>query len=459
MRLLVILLITLFPIILKSQDVLTIDISTNTVKRSKIKTKNVPISDTARMQNYLNKVNSNFEIEDEKYEDVFNQMLRVGEYLVFEIVNFENEARADTIIVSYRFMDKNLEYASNFAGILNNGLKNLPGTSTTDNDTDEEEPSRIPASDDALIGSDDVIPDIFENEVKIAYIVDYYLTNIDSVETNLSARIDTFFNINIHDAYIQFQEESFGIGNAISFFADYMETNSINADEFLDSLNIAPIEIFSEYMNEETEDENMGDSTDENENQDLGVGATKRNFKFMPLQIQNSDLTYFYVNGLKDGRSVYVREYIFHNKYGFKSDFSVGFVASNLKDRTYLLKPQMVEEGMDPQNRIIEQDNGQFQIGIAIHGHFYTRIGRRFNLALSPGFAINTDSRINYLLGGSIILGKEQRFILNSGAAFGKVLRISDIYELGQLVDSNITEIPTKEIWKSGWYLGISYNF
>ena len=161
----------------------------------------------------------------------------------------------------------------------------------------------------------------------------------------------------------------------------------------------------------------------------------------------------------KKGRQVYNRVYEFHNKCGFKADFSVGFVASRLRDYNYVLKPTIDSTTMEIDgNEILKLDQGNFYIGIAIHGHFYTRIARRFNVAISPGFAVNTDSRVNYLLGLSAILGKDQRFILNIGMAFGKVLRLSNVYEVGQKLDLGITELPTIEQWNKGLYFGVSYN-
>jgi hypothetical protein len=192
---------------------------------------------------------------------------------------------------------------------------------------------------------------------------------------------------------------------------------------------------------------------------------------YAPLQILNQDITYFYVQGFKEGKKVYERPYVFLNRGGFKVDFSAGFIGTTLKDDQFFLKPTkdtsyfemdgIVTDSItsiEDKNIIRSLDNGKFQIGISIMGHFYSRIGKRVNLAISPGFYLNTDSNINYLIGGSALLGLEQRFILNVGCAFGKVKTLNPVYDVNQHISTSVTTLPEIERWKSGFFVGISYN-
>jgi len=72
---------------------------------------------------------------------------------------------------------------------------------------------------------------------------------------------------------------------------------------------------------------------------------------------------------------------------------------------------------------------------------------------------LNSNTQLNYLLGTSFILGLEQRLVINTGCSFGQVKRLSDTFNEGDVISEQITTLPTKDQWSSGWYFGVSYNF
>lgn len=455
----------------QSQHVVTIDVSTNTVKRSWIATDKSNLKKEFLMDNYLNQVNGNFKIKEESYKRVFNKMLNVGNYLVFEIVNFDKENSADSVLVTYKFFDDNTEYASVFEGIVNAGLNNLPNSSPSNNKENPRTDNKNTSENTLSTNSSNLGSELSKNKDsisrQIADLSNKYMTEFKINPLNFALTIENQLNIGVVDPLKEVLS-IYDVKNGISY--DSMTnilrdslTNMIedsikpSSSSVIDSINKNLPIIFPKWKDSEFKIDTVKGEV-EVKNNVFGLIGKSKHFKFIPLQIQNKDFTYFNVTGLSKGRPVYYREYIFHNRWGFKADFSAGFVATKLMDHRYIMKSVQDSTGASF-NQILRQDDGKFQIGVAIHGHFYTRFARRFNLALSPGFSFNTDSRVNYLLGGSILMGKEQRFIINGGIAFGKVLRISDIYEVGDLIDTNITEVPTKEKWNRGWYLGVSYNF
>ena len=125
---------------------------------------------------------------------------------------------------------------------------------------------------------------------------------------------------------------------------------------------------------------------------------------------------------------------------------------------------------------IIKDFRGNFAIGFGLLAHAYFRTGNRWNVSLTSGFALNgSNQTINYILGASIPLGLEQRFIISGGTIFGKVKKLSEGYNTSQSLDSLIngapsfsgnhwyksisnTGVPLTEQWTNGYFLSISYN-
>lgn len=200
-----------------------------------------------------------------------------------------------------------------------------------------------------------------------------------------------------------------------------------------------------------------------------------------PLQIKDMDLLTYNIDFFKEGKKIETRDYSFLIKGGFKIDFSTGFAYSSLKDESYQIisagtrkdttfyidnyfKTTDSITGLTTINlKSINLLNKDVNIGFSALMHFYTRTGSLMNYGGTFGFMLNTRAEFNYLLGGSLILGQKQRFIINGGAAFGQVNRLNPKYsmsktyaesEFGQVSDSQLTI----KKWEVGYFLGISYN-
>lgn len=198
-----------------------------------------------------------------------------------------------------------------------------------------------------------------------------------------------------------------------------------------------------------------------------------RTIKIIPFQVANSDLSIINLQFTRKGQVYAEREILLKNKYGFKLDFSTGFVGTTLRDDNYRLYSRSGDS-----SAIINDPKGKFTVGFGFMAHAYFRTGNRFNVALTSGFALNgSNQTINYILGAAIPLGLEQRFIISAGVLFGKVKRLSSGYKESNNVDSlastspsayltnnnwyrNIqnTGVPLTEKWSNGFYFGITYN-
>jgi hypothetical protein len=189
----------------------------------------------------------------------------------------------------------------------------------------------------------------------------------------------------------------------------------------------------------------------------------RRTIYIQPIQVANNDITLLKVTYRKDDKAQndINREILLKNKYGFKLDFSTGFIGTGLKDDNYRLVPT---PGTSKDTTSIKDDSkGKFAVGFAILAHAYFRTGERINFALNTGLMLNSSNQtVNYLAGLSLPLGLEQRLVISGGVAFGKVKRLTDGFETEKPYPAsqlNLSAgVPYTEKWQNSWYIGVSYN-
>ncbi|MGD1848942.1 MAG: hypothetical protein ACFB10_26415 [Salibacteraceae bacterium] len=161
---------------------------------------------------------------------------------------------------------------------------------------------------------------------------------------------------------------------------------------------------------------------------------------------------------------------------GLKIDFSSGLFVSGLFDRGYTTRTQTsmdtsyfvtptfqmtdsiiaVDEKQEQQ--ILEVDRGKAEITLGGLMHFYTRQTRFVNGALSIGGSVNSAGTTRYMGGGSLLLGYQRRFAISGGVAMGNVKRLGSGLEVGGILDAEKTEVPTRDVFKTSWFLGFTYN-
>jgi hypothetical protein len=61
-------------------------------------------------------------------------------------------------------------------------------------------------------------------------------------------------------------------------------------------------------------------------------------------------------------------------------------------------------------------------------------------------------------LGPTIILGKQQKFLISGGLMGAKVNRLSRGFMPRDVIESNINGIPTNDRYELGYFIGISYD-
>lgn len=147
---------------------------------------------------------------------------------------------------------------------------------------------------------------------------------------------------------------------------------------------------------------------------------------------------------------------------GFKIDFSAGLFVSNLIDHKYVVLDDSIYGGTDTAligSRLMRNKEGDYRLGLGSMGHAYFRWSKYVNMGINFGVGIMQDQNVNYLFGGSLMFGKEQRLILNGGLTGGYVNRLSDLLEENKFY----SKLPIQDdiyvkSFQFGWYAGISYN-
>jgi len=478
---LVVILVLLFSINLNGQTIITIDAYSNTIKRTSIKTAKkyrkkhlTPATKSALVQDYLDKIyDKTFTIDSTTHLEVFKKPIRVDDYLIFEIINLDKRGTADSLNVTYSFTNStDKEYSDFFKSIINKPLENYDKNKedkkneeiTTEAKTKPEKLTNKQILETAAAVADSI--SAFDLMEKLAAANDsinqIVLAKKDADSLKLDEMVlEEVFKTSDSEKLIEFISEVLGVSLDMNIIQrEFKKLNSTTDDEKGESDDSSTTDSENEDRQESSTTETFGESKDSN----------IIDFIFLPIQIENKDILNFYVDGFKEGSRVYSRPYRMYTKGGFKVDFSAGFMGSFVKDYSYVLNPANDTTYTTPtpnpdsiknivvQNQIEKVNDGDFYIGAGVMAHFHNRCAPRLGVAISTGFMFREDSRVNYLLGGSLLLGLEQRLIISGGLAFGQAKRVAQPYSEGQVVPASVTVVPTQDTWQAGMFLGVTYK-
>ena len=137
---------------------------------------------------------------------------------------------------------------------------------------------------------------------------------------------------------------------------------------------------------------------------------------------------------------------------GSKIDFSTGPIFAGLDDFKYTAVPDV---GSNPQTYHVDTANISRENGsVALAGmaHFYFRNTADYRMGLT--FAVAAKDKPIYGIGFSLLLGRQQRFVITAGLAFGKVTRLD-----GPGTGLSSTTVPTHDVYISRPFVGLSYQF
>jgi hypothetical protein len=189
---------------------------------------------------------------------------------------------------------------------------------------------------------------------------------------------------------------------------------------------------------------------------------------FAPIQMQDYDrinLTF-----MSYDKPLNPTSYKFYSKGGWKIDFSAGFSVNGLNSTSYYYDSIRTETiGTDDDGNDITAKYGKIKSkieapdwGIAMLAHLYPRTGGIIQPAFAFGAQVDNDN-VSFLVGGSMLFGREQRLGLSGGIALGSSNGLQAGYEIDQEVrDDNATQGGDISVGDDSraysYFFSLSYN-
>ncbi len=157
---------------------------------------------------------------------------------------------------------------------------------------------------------------------------------------------------------------------------------------------------------------------------------------------------------------------------GFKVDFSTGlYFTSLINEKFSLVKDSIVVTGSNPieynkRQKIIRENGSNRDFGLSALMHIYTRLTTWVNPAITigAGATLNEKPRLQYLVGGSLIFGRNGRLIFTYGATMGYVDQLSSRYKDMYNSDGNLyvsqydKDVSLNKNFKIKPFFSITYN-
>ncbi|MDX2046826.1 MAG: hypothetical protein SFU87_08565 [Chitinophagaceae bacterium] len=133
---------------------------------------------------------------------------------------------------------------------------------------------------------------------------------------------------------------------------------------------------------------------------------------------------------------------------------SVGITFSYYKDNnlSYFIKPD---------STIGEGKGDLFTPVLSTFIHFYgaNQSGIKWGGAIGFGIPLQGDKKdINFLLGLSAVLGRNEPVIISAGLSGGKVNTLGGGFQKGDKMPSTTLQLPSRALYKAGAFLSITFN-
>lgn len=349
---------------------------------------------------------------------------KVGSIIGFQTIGFV--PFADSIAFSSGFESKNLELREQFATYITpkTGEKKEEEKADSDGKAESTRESSLP----------------FFKKMKKEY-KSYYIHIAKTVYDKEMVAVDLIY-INQQLSNYCFVMQTYSSSGLMNGVIKYLDSKKITGEEKAQILQVV-----TEAANYYSKIINYASS------------------KILPVQVQNEDQLTYTFTYFKDKKQVAKGDYYLFTKGGVKIDFSSGFVFNSLVDYDYTIQKGIANTADSLNSKIIKKEKGDYIVGIGLLTHIYFRTGTYYNYGLNTGVIVDANSKLKYLAGVSFMIGYEQRFVISGGAIFGAVKRLDNSYNdaLDKYVPTDqlsgiSSSVPTVDKWKTGWYVGITYN-
>lgn len=156
-------------------------------------------------------------------------------------------------------------------------------------------------------------------------------------------------------------------------------------------------------------------------------------------------------------RNFPVKVKIYH---GVKIDFSTGvFITSGLYNREYHLAPLAPGSTQTTIRQGKNNSSVQPSLGALMHVSHRTTNPIKPGLSFGLGLTSTDIASATLFIGGGLILGNKERFIISSGLAAGKVDYLKSKYDLSTTYETaDLDDELTVKVTKLSWFLSFTYN-
>lgn len=196
---------------------------------------------------------------------------------------------------------------------------------------------------------------------------------------------------------------------------------------------------------------------------------TKFLYQYNVPQLQNADKIVFNlsINPKKDvGGVMHMTDELIEIplRGGWKIDFSTGFYYSNIKNKEFGLRDVIRGDTLSAKEVVDEggKDFGKHTAGITALMHIYPRMGS-VQPALTFGVGKGLDLNYSFVFGGSLLMGRDNRFVISSGYNYSNVKTLSnrylDVDNNLMEVDKSATSVVNVNRFKRGGFLSLTYSF
>jgi hypothetical protein len=156
--------------------------------------------------------------------------------------------------------------------------------------------------------------------------------------------------------------------------------------------------------------------------------------------------------------TLYNSKLSFYTRSNFAFHFSSGFFYNDISEKTYYVSNRNAAI-----NNIIEEDgNRSYDIAFGALGHVSYKLDTWLRAGVGVGAAVSMfDGKIRYLVGPSLMFGRQQQLGINAGWSFAKVKVLSTAVfndQIGYHVPAAVTSVPTNDRLETGVFIGITYN-
>ena len=98
---------------------------------------------------------------------------------------------------------------------------------------------------------------------------------------------------------------------------------------------------------------------------------------------------------------------------------------------------------------------------MAVFANGYLQCRGAVSPGLSLGIGTEQEDGLNYYMGLSALIGKQQRIVLTAGPSFAKRNKLRSAYNVGDVFDNDDRPTATdlsRKVYKLGVFFGIGYN-